>query len=660
MLESTYQYHEFCMRTASLGLLRFLDESQSSLTLQSRIIQQEEVVLSFARYSIALLQHSSSQTIKKQFSDNKSKRNPDDTDSSDGGMDLIDGLYDAHDASLDLLALCCFALATIDSCKGGGDYSLFKLRQVSCSALLHHVIEVADVDTVHKASQSEVIQRMKAFTFPSLTDEEIADIAREMMTELLKSSQEDISIIEMQQSFANTKLQSSDINTVFSSSAKLVSLACRSAEDEEMLKHSKSRNSVSVECKGEDSDTDGLGDSSKLSSLKTSIMTGSRPSLQRSFSLGEKPDAIALPTNQQKTSPGKVNRIVQSADPIHRSEATNNDGESLSLYPPLTALKSSLFNEENGASSPHSKDNGTEDGRSRNYSRAASSRLKRSRLKQPPPHLQLDNTFGGFEGPNLNFAGESLLGQTNDDFLLVPDDTTMTPVRSKPMISFETNADPIEPPADFTPKRRANHSTVRRKLKMESEWNFQNESSGFGDKSGVDGKGNDENILTDFSATSLPSGLKPDTVEYTSTKDLLPVKNPNQEFSRIVRALESQEWSELFQTLNTLRRIVIHHSQVVSSSGSLHNIVMLTMKLVDNLRSSLAKNALMAVADLFFGLKRVMDGEILTILPGILKVCFYVLTSSKQQWIYFNQFIYVLNREVQTAATFLVKVQIEF
>lgn len=624
MLESTYQYHEYCLKAASLAILRFLDECQSTLTLRSRIIQQETTVVSFARYSIALLQHSTSNVVKPSSSVNKSKHASDDADSSDGGLELIDGLYDAHDAALDLLALSSFSLPTIDSCKGGGNYSLLHLRQVSCSALLHHIIDVADVGSLHKNSQSEIVQRMKMFNFPSLSDDEITEISQEIMLELLKASQDDFT--EMQRVFSNMKINSHELASVFSSSMKLATASSPNdaSVDEIALRKSSSRANISSDLEIKDDEAslasslsklriDHEEDEPKLSSIKGKVF-GSRVSLQRSFSLGEKSEATGTNVTTEST-PAKSTRVVQSADPIHRSEVVSTDNEQVYCHPPLTASKFPVFCEEDHNSQTPFKEHLSEEGKSRNYSRAASSRLKRSRLKQPPSHLQLDNSLVGVEKPELHVHGEIILDQAD-----VVHAEPMTPVRSKPIISFDPPMDDQMAPMEATPKRRANHSTIRKKVRLGLEISNDNESSQTLEKD----KNEESSGMILESEHALPSGLKPDTVEYTCTKDLTPMKNPNQEFPKVLRGLESQDWSDLFQTLNNLRRVVIHHPQVVIPTGSLHAIVMLVMKLVDNLRSSLAKNALITVADLFLGLKKAMDSEILTVLPGVLKVSSFV------------------------------------
>lgn len=56
------------------------------------------------------------------------------------------------------------------------------------------------------------------------------------------------------------------------------------------------------------------------------------------------------------------------------------------------------------------------------------------------------------------------------------------------------------------------------------------------------------------------------------------------------------------------------------AGGALHSIVLGVLKQVDNLRSAVAKNALLTLGDLFQGLGRYMDPEVALSLTHVLKV----------------------------------------
>ena len=114
---------------------------------------------------------------------------------------------------------------------------------------------------------------------------------------------------------------------------------------------------------------------------------------------------------------------------------------------------------------------------------------------------------------------------------------------------------------------------------------------------------------------------KPDTTfDYIPSEQMGPCSAPVQDMSKAYKGLETQEWPEIFHTLNTFRKLAIHHANMLVSSGNLHNLILLIMKRVDALRSSLAKNALLTIEDLFNGLKKNLDAEVAVIIPGVLKV----------------------------------------
>ncbi|CEL92655.1 unnamed protein product [Vitrella brassicaformis CCMP3155] len=102
------------------------------------------------------------------------------------------------------------------------------------------------------------------------------------------------------------------------------------------------------------------------------------------------------------------------------------------------------------------------------------------------------------------------------------------------------------------------------------------------------------------------------------------------------KGLQSNSWEKQFNALNSLRRVAkFHPTTIVTStspattssisgaataaSPSLHAFVKLTVRLVDNLRSSLAKNALICLNDLFVSYRKQMDPELETCVPVCLK-----------------------------------------
>jgi len=61
----------------------------------------------------------------------------------------------------------------------------------------------------------------------------------------------------------------------------------------------------------------------------------------------------------------------------------------------------------------------------------------------------------------------------------------------------------------------------------------------------------------------------------------------------------------------------LHHGSLIERH--IHSIVRDTLKNVDNLRSAVAKNAILTLADLWIGLGRAMDPELPVVAPVLLK-----------------------------------------
>ena len=76
---------------------------------------------------------------------------------------------------------------------------------------------------------------------------------------------------------------------------------------------------------------------------------------------------------------------------------------------------------------------------------------------------------------------------------------------------------------------------------------------------------------------------------------------------------------EQFETVNIIRKLIKHNPEVFISKVTLHNIVLNLLKWADSLRSSLSKNALIALKEICENLGKIVDGEISDILKVFLK-----------------------------------------
>jgi len=118
---------------------------------------------------------------------------------------------------------------------------------------------------------------------------------------------------------------------------------------------------------------------------------------------------------------------------------------------------------------------------------------------------------------------------------------------------------------------------------------------------------------------NLPSGLTNGEVNYDMKDE--PLLNPDKQIREALDNLKSTDWSKQFEACNTLKRAVTYHKTFFEASGS--NIGTLfkdITKVVDSLRSQVAKNACMALSVTFGELPpRDTDAQIELVMPVLLK-----------------------------------------
>ena len=105
-----------------------------------------------------------------------------------------------------------------------------------------------------------------------------------------------------------------------------------------------------------------------------------------------------------------------------------------------------------------------------------------------------------------------------------------------------------------------------------------------------------------------------ESISYTPFEMLGPVTCSPEALQRSI--FHSEGWSEQFETVNLIRRLVKYNPEVFLSKVTLHNIVLNLAKWADSLRSSLSKNALIALKEMCEHIGKAIDGEI----PDILKI----------------------------------------
>ena len=107
------------------------------------------------------------------------------------------------------------------------------------------------------------------------------------------------------------------------------------------------------------------------------------------------------------------------------------------------------------------------------------------------------------------------------------------------------------------------------------------------------------------------------TRNYLTREECKPVNNPSAELRRVLHHLESEQWDECFDALTSIRCLALHHSSVLNLQMSA--VMRGIMKATNNLRSSVAKNALLALNDVVVVMGKELDAELDNIIPKLLK-----------------------------------------
>jgi hypothetical protein len=103
------------------------------------------------------------------------------------------------------------------------------------------------------------------------------------------------------------------------------------------------------------------------------------------------------------------------------------------------------------------------------------------------------------------------------------------------------------------------------------------------------------------------------------TEDIEPSENPDREFRQAMDFIQSDDWEKNMHALLSIRRMAVHHPDLLSDKERLHTVSVRLMEAVDNLRSAVSKNAVISFRDLFNQLEKLMDPELDKVLPFLIK-----------------------------------------
>ncbi|KAL7681080.1 putative armadillo-like helical, CLASP domain, TOG domain-containing protein [Plasmopara halstedii] len=107
---------------------------------------------------------------------------------------------------------------------------------------------------------------------------------------------------------------------------------------------------------------------------------------------------------------------------------------------------------------------------------------------------------------------------------------------------------------------------------------------------------------------------------YLEPHEIAPLNDLEEELSEVLLNLRCDDWEVVFNALSVVRRLAVHHSNVIDSN-KVRTIIAEVMVHVMSLRSFVSKNALLALETMCAAFGREIDSEVENIVPFLLKRC---------------------------------------
>ncbi len=97
-----------------------------------------------------------------------------------------------------------------------------------------------------------------------------------------------------------------------------------------------------------------------------------------------------------------------------------------------------------------------------------------------------------------------------------------------------------------------------------------------------------------------------DSKIYLSPEQVLPLDEPEERWKKALEEIKcTTNWERQFEACNTFRSVCAHHAEIlVCSPLQLHGLVLDLLKIIESLRSTLAKNGLLVLSGTDCGTKR--------------------------------------------------------
>lgn len=104
---------------------------------------------------------------------------------------------------------------------------------------------------------------------------------------------------------------------------------------------------------------------------------------------------------------------------------------------------------------------------------------------------------------------------------------------------------------------------------------------------------------------NIASASPTPTVTYTPTSQLTACLNPQREMTMVLKNIQSKQWDERFNALNTVRKLAIFHKDILEEH--LVTLARFVGTEINSLRSSVSRIAIICAADLFATFGKKMD-----------------------------------------------------
>ncbi|KAL4509150.1 hypothetical protein ABPG72_018081 [Tetrahymena utriculariae] len=171
------------------------------------------------------------------------------------------------------------------------------------------------------------------------------------------------------------------------------------------------------------------------------------------------------------------------------------------------------------------------------------------------------------------------------------------------------------PPAKFSSAQKSQKSTFEVALEQQNQIDKRTNSTANSDRNKsynvLESTSSNINTESPNLKKTMKSSLNAgESNNYTCEEDLEPLRNPENAVNSVLNELKNGDWERQFNALDTIRRLIKYHHELLARSVNFSNILKEINSLIDNLRSSLAKNAMMTISEMAYKLKKHVEIQI--------------------------------------------------